>query len=76
MVEDSPLHRSMKLIGVDKFKFEILDEVDYIDPDQLLMRESVLMLKYDTIENGFNCKLSIDLENWFKKKLHNIILIL
>ena len=66
----------MKLIGVDKFKFEILDEVDYIDPDQLLMRESVLMLKYDTIENGFNCKLSIDLENWFKKKLHNIILIL
>ena len=57
MVEDSPLHRSMKLIGVDKFKFEILDEVDYIDPDQLLMRESVLMLKYDTIENGFNCKL-------------------
>ena len=63
MVEHSPLHRSMKLIGVEKFKFEILDEVDYIDPVQLLMRESVLMLKYDTIENGFNCKLSIDLEN-------------
>jgi len=55
----------MKLMGVDKFTFEVLDEVDYIDPDQLLMRESVLMLtgKYDTIENGFNCKLSIDLEN-------------
>ena len=57
----------MKLMGVDKFTFEVLDEVDYIDPDQLLMRESVLMLtgnlKYDTTENGFNCKLSIDLEN-------------
>ena len=60
MVEDSPLHISIKLMGVvrvDKFTFEVLDEVDYIDPDQLLMRESVLMLKYDTIENGFNCKL-------------------
>ncbi len=63
MVEDSPLHRSMKIIGVDKFKFEVLDEVDYVDPDQLFMRESVLMLKYDAIENGFNCKLSIDLAN-------------
>ena len=41
MVEDSPLHRSMKLMGVDKFTFEVLDEVDYIDPDQLLMRECV-----------------------------------
>ena len=58
-----PLHRSMKLIGVDKFKFEVLDKVDYVYPDQPLMRESVLMLKYDIIEHGFNCKLSIYLEN-------------
>ena len=63
MVENSPLHKSMKLIGVDKFKFEVLDKVDYVDPDRLLMRKSVSMLKYDIIENGFNCKLSIDLEN-------------
>ena len=53
----------MKLIGVDKFKFEVLDKVDYVYPDQPLMRESVLMLKYDIIEHGFNCKLSIYLEN-------------
>ena len=60
---DSPLHRAMKEKGIDSFKFQILEEIDYIDPDQLFIRESILMLKYDTIKNGYNCKFSIDLEN-------------
>jgi tRNA A37 threonylcarbamoyladenosine biosynthesis protein TsaE len=35
-VEDSPLHRSMKLMGVDKFTFEVIDEVEYIDVRNLV----------------------------------------
>ena len=63
---DSPLHRAMQTKGTDAFTFEIIEQVEYIDPDQLLMRECVLMLKYDTIKNEYNCKFSIDLENIYQ----------
>jgi len=54
----APLHK-----GADAFTFEIIEEAEYIDPDQLSLRETILMLKYDTIKNGYNCKFSINLEN-------------
>ena len=60
---DSPLHIAMQIKGADAFTFEIIEEVEYIDPDQLLLRETILLLKYDTIKNGYNCKFSINLEN-------------
>ena len=60
---DSPLHREMQLKGADEFTFEIIEEVEYVDPDQLLMRESVLIMQHDTINNGYNCKFSIDFNN-------------
>ena len=63
MVEDSPLHRSMKLMGLDKFKFEVIDEVEYIDIETLLIKESVYMNEYNSIEAGYNTKHSVDLQN-------------
>ena len=60
---DSPLHREMQLKGADEFTFEIIEEVEYVDPDQLLMRESILIMQHDTINNGYNCKFSIDFNN-------------
>jgi hypothetical protein len=64
-IDDSPLHRSMKLMGVDKFTFEVIDEVEYIDIETLYIKESVLMNEYNSIEAGYNTKHSADLHNLF-----------
>ena len=64
-VEDSPLHRSMKLMGVDKFTFEVIDEVEYIDVETLYIKESVLMNEYNSIESGYNVKHSIQLQDLY-----------
>ena len=64
-IDDSPLHRSMKLLGVDKFKFEVIDTVEYINNETLLIRELVMMDKYNSIEVGYNTKHSVDLQNLF-----------
>ena len=37
--EDMPLHRAIKELGKENFKFEIIKEVDFIDEDQLLIHE-------------------------------------
>ena len=63
--EDSPLHRSMKELGIENFKFEVIDTVDYIDKETLLIRESVYMNEYNSIETGYNMKHSIDLQNLY-----------
>ena len=34
-IDDSPLHKSMKLLGVDKFKFEVIDTVENIENETL-----------------------------------------
>ena len=64
-IEDSPLHRSMKLLGIDKFSFEVIDTVEYIDIETLLITESVNMDKFNSIEAGYNVKYSVDLQNLF-----------
>ena len=52
----------MKELGIENFKFEVIDTVDYIDKETLLIRESVLMNEYNSIETGYNMKLSVDLQ--------------
>jgi len=64
-IEDSPLHRSMKLLGIDKFEFEVIDEVEYIDIETLLIKESVYMNEYNSIEAGYNTKHSIQLQDLY-----------
>ena len=55
----------MQSEGIDKFTFEIIDEVEYIDNETLLIKESVLMNEYNSIESGYNTKHSVDLQNLY-----------
>ena len=55
----------MKLLGIDKFSFEVIDTVEYIDIETLLITESVNMDKFNSIEAGYNVKYSVDLQNLF-----------
>ena len=55
----------MKELGVDKFTFEVIDEVEYIDIETLLIKESVLMNEYSSIELGYNVKHSIQLQDLY-----------
>ena len=64
-IDDSPLHRSMKELGIENFKFEVIDTVEYIDKETLLIRESVYMNEYNSIETGYNVKHSVDLQNLY-----------
>ena len=58
-------HRSMKKLGTDKFTFTVIDTVEYIDVESLLIRESVMMDKYNRIETGYNVKHSIQLQDLY-----------
>ena len=49
-VEDSPLYRRMKSMGVDKFKFEVIDQIECIDIETVLIKECVCMNEYNSIE--------------------------
>jgi hypothetical protein len=40
--EDSPLHRSMKELGIEKITSEVIATVDCIDKETLLIREKCL----------------------------------
>ncbi len=53
----------MQIKGADAFKIEIIEEIEFVDPDQLLSRETILMIKHDTVNNVFDCKYSIDINN-------------
>ena len=55
----------MKELGIENFKFEVIDTVDYIDKETLLIRESVYMNEYNSIETGYNMKHSVDLQNLY-----------
>ncbi len=54
--EDMSLHRAIKDQGVEKFSFEVIKTVDYIDTYHLLIIESCCMDGYDSINNGYNTK--------------------
>jgi hypothetical protein len=55
----------MKELGIETFKFEVIDTVDYIDKETLLIKESVYMNEYNSIETGYNVKHSVDLQNLY-----------
>ena len=64
-IDTSPLHTAMQSEGIENFKFEVIDTVDYIDKETLLIKESVYMNEYNSIESGYNMKHSIDLQNLY-----------
>ena len=63
--EDMPLHRAVKELGKENFKFEIIKQVDWFDEEQLLIHESCCMDEYNSIVCGYNTKHSIDMQNLF-----------
>jgi hypothetical protein len=64
-LDGSPLHQAIQHKGADKFKFEMIDEVQYIDIEQLHILESVYMDKFNSISCGFNTKHATDMFNLF-----------
>jgi hypothetical protein len=38
-------------------------QIEYIDTEELFIAETCQMMKYDSIKNGYNTKLSINYEN-------------
>ena len=40
----------MKSMGVDKFKFEVIDQIECIDIETVLIKECVCMNEYNSIE--------------------------
>ena len=60
-----PLHQAIQHKGKDKFKFEMIDEVEYIDIEQLHILESVYMDKFNSISGGYNTKHSVQLFDLF-----------
>jgi group I intron endonuclease len=63
--EDMPLHRAIKDKGIEKFSFEVIKTVEYIDEQHLLIIESCYMDKYDSICNGYNTKHGVDMFNLY-----------
>ena len=55
----------MQSEGIDRFTFDIIDEVEYIDIETVLIIESVYMNEYNSIELGFNTKNSIQLQDLY-----------
>ena len=64
-LDGSPLHKAIQNKGPNKFKFEMIEEVEYIDIEQLHILESVYMDKFNSISGGYNTKHSIDLFDLF-----------
>ncbi len=64
-IDRSPLHVAMQSGGMDNLTFEVIDKFDDIDKETLLIRESVYMNEYNSIETGYNMKHSVDLQNLY-----------
>ncbi len=63
-----PLHRAIKAQGIEIFKFEVIKTVQYIDSQQLqqlLIYESCCIDEYDSINNGYNTKHSVNIFNLY-----------
>ena len=54
--------RAIKNIGLDKFEFEILEKVNYYDRGDLFEIENNYIIKYDSVNNGFNSRRNVKTE--------------
>jgi hypothetical protein len=64
-LDGSPLHSDMQELGHQNFKIEVVEKVPYIDDEQLLIAETANIIKFNSIEFGYNTKLSVSLENLY-----------
>ena len=54
--------RAIKNIGLDKFEFEILEKVNYYTRTELYDIENNYIIKYDSVNNGFNSRRNVKTE--------------
>jgi group I intron endonuclease len=64
-LDGSPLHSAIQELGHENFKIELVEKVPYIDEEQLLIAETANIIKFNSIEAGYNTKLSVSLENLY-----------
>ena len=64
-LDGSPLHSAIQELGHENFKIELVEKVPYIDDEQLLIAETANIIKFNSIEAGYNTKLSVSLENLY-----------
>jgi len=53
---------AIKKIGLDKFEFEILEKVNYYNRTELYEIENNYIIKYDSVDNGWNSRRNIKTE--------------
>ncbi len=59
--DGSPLHSDMKIYN--KWKIELVKEINFVDLQQLLISETCYIISHNSIENGYNTKLSLKIDN-------------
>jgi len=64
-LDGSPLHSDIQELGHQNFIIELVEKVPYIDDEQLLIAETANIIKFNSIEAGYNTKLSVSLENLY-----------
>jgi hypothetical protein len=64
-LDGSPLHSDIQELGYENFIIELVEKVPYIDEEQLLIAETANIIKFNSIEAGYNTKLSVSLENLY-----------
>ncbi len=65
VLDGSPLHAAIQEFGHENFKIELVEKIPYIDDEQLLIAETANIIKFNSIEAGYNTKLSVSLENLY-----------
>ncbi len=55
----------MQELGYENFKIELVGKIPYIDDEQLLIAETANIIKFNSIEAGYNTKLSVSSENLY-----------
>ena len=63
--ETDKFHLEMRALPNSGWKFEVIQEVEYIDIETLWIHEATQILKHDSIKNGFNSKIPVDMSNLF-----------
>jgi len=64
-LDGSPLHSDIQELGHENFKIELVEKIEYIDEETLLIAETTYIMAYDSINSGYNTKLSVSLENLY-----------
>jgi hypothetical protein len=63
--EKMPLHEEIRNNGCDGWTFEVIKEVDVIEEEQLFIHKTVEMIKFDSVNTGYNTKYSVDITNLY-----------